>query len=129
MRSASVAFLVLFAVACGDPTSVTDGVLTVRRDTGHLELQNGSSTPLSYFVVERSASALVLSWQPCTGPRCPTIGAHAAVSVPDSAIVGFTAAAREALVFWWHAVSDSTQLVPPDSIHSLIAPLLRGRGA
>jgi hypothetical protein len=123
MRSASVALLVLLAAACNNPTSVSDDALSVRRHPGDLELRNASSRPLSYFVVERETAAITLDWRPCTGPRCPIIDGHAAVSVPDSAIFGFTASAREAIVFWWRAVADSTALVPPESIHSLVTPL------
>lgn len=123
MRSASAALLLLLAAACSSPTSVSDGDLSVLRHPGNLELRNASSMPLSYFVVERETAAAVLDWRPCTGPRCPTIDPYAAVSVPDSAILGFTASAREAIVFWWRAVADSTTLVPAGSIHSVITPL------
>ena len=59
----------------------------------------------------------------CTGPRCPTIPAFATVSVPDSAIIGFTPHASEAWVYWWRATTDSTARLPADSIHHLVAPL------
>ena len=122
MRRPLLLVLLTAAAACASPTGVTDGALQVTRGAAQLQLRNLSASPLSYVVVERGTLAL-FDWIPCAGPSCPTVGPRATVFVPYSAICGYTANAREAVVYWWRAVADSTVLVPADWVHSLVTPL------
>lgn len=112
----------LMVLACADPTAVSDGVLTAQHRNGQLELHNASNTPVHYFALERQAVAYV-DWIACVHAACPAAAAGARVSVPDATLPGFTSEAREALVYWWRAVSDGNGGMRPDSIRFLVVPL------
>jgi hypothetical protein len=110
-------------VACSrEPTAVSDGVLSVSRAPGALRLGNTSAGSVNYFVIERSSAALI-DWVPCAGPSCPAVPPAGSVSVPHSQIAGYSAGAREVIVYWWRSVADGAGGFRPDSLRNLVAPL------
>jgi hypothetical protein len=104
------------------PTSVSDGVLTATARASALRLRNSSSQAVNYFVLASDAVPLV-DWLPCAGPACPAIPAGGSVSLPYSQIAGYSASTTEAIVWWWHSVSDGAGGYQPDSLRTLLAPL------
>ena len=125
-RSRLALAAVVLAVGCEapsrPPTSVSDGVLTASATASVLRLHNASSAAVNYFVLARDAAPLI-DWAPCAGPACPAIPAGGSVSLPYSQIAGYSAATTEAIVWWWHSVSDGTGGFRPDSLRTLVAPL------
>lgn len=103
------------AAACGGAPSGTDdpdrspapnqgivaGTLEVKVDRGtkSLALRNTTEFEVGYLVVEKNM-AIVAMFPPC-GAQCPVLVQGAAASVPYSAIGGYSAQAKEALVLWW----------------------------
>jgi hypothetical protein len=122
MRTVWLALCLALPAACESPTAVTDGVVRVTHESGAVVIRNATAVPLGYMVVEGMMSGII-DWVPCTGPTCRTIAAHGAVTVPDSAIYGFTTSAREVVVYWWRAEVDSTARVATEAIHSLVVTL------
>jgi hypothetical protein len=120
LRALPIVAVAALAVACESSTAVTDGVLTVTHTVGVLHLRNGSPTPVYYFVLERETAALV-DWIPLVGPESPTIPARGEVALPYSAIFGYAAGAKEALVYWWRAVPDGAGGYRADSVRNLVA--------
>lgn len=125
-RSKLALAAVVLAVGCEapsrPPTLVSDGVLTASAAAGVLRLQNASSEAVNYFVLARDAAPLI-DWAPCAGPTCAAIPAGGSVSLPYSAIAGYSSATSEALVWWWHSVSDGAGGFRPDSLRNLLVPL------
>jgi len=113
----------LFVAACGDPTAVSDGVLTVARQEHALQLRNASMVPVYYMVVERQTLPRI-NWYACVEAPCSSVPAAGSVRVADSLIVGLSSAAHEAVVLWWKAVSDGRGGLRAGSIRGLVLPLL-----
>lgn len=106
MRNRLLPLTLLFlAAACASPTSVSDGVFTVRREAGALMLVNGASSAVFYFAVERE-SAAAIDWFPCVEDPCHSVAAQSSRSVPDAEIVGFEPGEAAAIVYYWRAVPD-----------------------
>ena len=123
LRAAILVILVGGAAACAEAPTASDGILKVTTDASALQLANLSPAPVHYQVFERETLALV-DWVACTGgPPCPTLAAGGTVSVPYSAIFGYTLAAQEGVVYWWRDVSNRTGFAPFDSVHSLVVSL------
>ncbi|WP_396223178.1 hypothetical protein [Gemmatimonas sp.] len=64
-----------------------------------LTLRNTTAADVGYLVVERDMITVAL-FPPC-GQRCPILAPGASVTVPYTAIAGYTPQAREARVLWW----------------------------
>jgi hypothetical protein len=109
MRSWLVVPLVVAAAtaaACrGEPTSVSDGALTVTRIPPAFRFDNASAAPVYYFAAERNTLALI-DWFPVVGPGAPAVPARGSVTVPFTSIPGYAPGAAEAVVYWWQAVPD-----------------------
>jgi hypothetical protein len=115
--------LLVLMAACASPTGlVSDGTLEVRPRDADVQLRNLSERPVFYFMAERETLTLI-DWRPCVTAECPSVAAHALLTVPHEQIVGFTPGAREAVVFWWRAVPAGPGTFAADSIRSLIVPL------
>ena len=125
-RSGLAVAVVVLAVGCEapsrPPTSVSGGVLTATAAEGLLWLRNASSQAVNYFVLARDAAPLI-DWVPCAGPTCPAIPARDSVSKPYSDIAGYSPATTEAIVYWWHSVSDVPGIYSPDSLRVLLVTL------
>ena len=125
-RSKLALVAVVLAVGCEvpsrPPTSVSDGVLTATATASVLRLRNASSQAVNYFVLARDAAPLI-DWAPCAGPTCAAIAAGGSVSLPYSQIVGYSSATKEAIIWWWHSVSDGAGGYRPDSLRTLVASL------
>jgi hypothetical protein len=124
--SALALAVVVLVVGCEapsrPPTSVSGGVLTVTAAAGVLRLRNGSQEAVNDFLLARDAVPLV-DWLPCAGPACPAVPSGDSVSVPYVQVAGYSPATTEAIVWWWHSVSDGAGGFRPDSPRSLVAPL------
>ena len=115
--------LLVTLAACGSPTGlVSDGTLEVLPGATDVQLHNLSDRAVYYFIAERETLALI-DWRPCVTAECPSVAPHARLAVPHERIVGFTPAAREAVVFWWHAVPAGGGTFAADSMSSLIVRL------
>ncbi len=69
-----------------------------------LRLENASSRPIYYLIIERETVPLS-NWAPCTSPdHCEHVDAHGETRVEYSDIPGYKPGAREAIVYWWHLV-------------------------
>ena len=119
MRHVAVSLPLALAVACSNPVKVPDDALRVRRVPAGLERLNASRTPLGYLVFARNLQ-VEIDWNLCA---CPTVGAHATVFVPDSAIAGFTQDSREAVLHWWPRAVDCPSSSLGNSMHQLVVSL------
>lgn len=103
---ASSALMLSVLNGCRDPLDAfADPALQVEREHQAVRLRNISSAAIHYFIVECNTTALI-SWAPCVLPSCPAVPARAAVTIPDSAVLGYSPDARQAIVYWWRAISD-----------------------
>lgn len=94
------------SVACTSPTPgpADDGAdVSARADAAAgITVRNQTDRAIYYVAFERSYAARV-QFAPCTdAPRCPSIAPGAEGTIPYSAIGGYKAGAREAIVYWWH---------------------------
>lgn len=87
-----------------------------------LRLENASSRPIFYLVMERGFAARA-NWAPCTSPaECPRVEAHGQTRVDYSRIAGYEPGAREAIVYWWHLVQRDGGWVV-DHVRSVVVQL------
>lgn len=123
MRRFLAAVLTLAFAACHDaPTAVSDGTVTAQRLDVVLSVENTSSQPVHFLAIERETAALV-NWIACAGPSCPSIGGDSERLLPLAQVTGYSENSREALLYWWRAVSDGNGGLTHDSIRVLIVPL------
>ena len=70
--------------------------------------------------VEVSEDQMVVALYPPCNDSCPQLVQGASVTVPFSAISGYTAASREAVVMWWKYVRRADgSLVPEGGMQSV----------
>jgi hypothetical protein len=68
---------------------------------GAIELTNGSSARVFYFLYERQDAARI-NWAPCVDAvRCPSLRPGERVVIPNTAIGGYGPGKAEAIVWWW----------------------------
>ena len=94
------------SIACASPTpgpASAGAEVSARADgVSGIRLRNETNRPIYYVAFERSYAARV-QFAPCTdAPRCPSIAPNSEGTIPYSAIGGYEAGAREAVVYWWH---------------------------
>jgi len=123
MRLALCAATLVITAACSNPTGSIAGPVAVRATPPVLQLTNNTTAPVYAFVIERRAAAYT-DWAPCTdAAACPGIVSGATVAVPYGKIVGYTPAAREAIVYWWHLMPDGGSGFRPDSLRAVVVGL------
>ena len=110
------------AVAATEPA--TDGTeLRAATSSSGVRVANATDRTIYYTVFEREFAA-VASLAPCTEPaRCPSVAPAGEVTVPFSAIAGYTKDAREAIVYWWHLVPGADGRHSIDRLRSYIVKL------
>ena len=119
MTRALVSIGTLAFIACSSPT---DQLTVASTGTQSLRLANKTAEPIYYFAVESDAAAII-DWVACTDPaQCKHVAPHGVSAIPYDQIAGYTPAARQAIVYWWHLRPDGS-LFRPDSIRSLGAQL------
>jgi hypothetical protein len=119
----SVGAALVLTVACSNPTTPIEGEVAVRAVPPDLQVSNQTPTPVYSFIIERGAAAYT-DWAPCNDPtRCTALAAGATTTLPYARIVGYTPAAREAIVYWWHLIPEGGAAVRPDSIRAVVTAL------
>jgi hypothetical protein len=111
-------------VGCHDPVAPASDVLSVTRSAlpGALRLENRTSGPVFYFVVEHNGFEVV-DYVLCADPSCPSVPARGSVSVPYGKISGYHRGASEVRVLHWRLQRQQNGSHAPDSIRSIVAPL------
>jgi hypothetical protein len=104
---------------------ITTGEVEASLTNEGIRIANGTDQPIAYAVWARGFLGL---FAPCTdtGPECPRLASGTAVVVPVSAIVGIWPGEREAIVRWWHVVSDGSGGRRADEVREVIVPLSAG---
>lgn len=115
----ALAIGIALIAACGDPSGVSDGVITATRESGGVRLRNSASFAVHYIVVERESAALI-NFAVCHGPRCPQIPPRASRLIQEFEIAGYAPEAREAIVYWWRATEGRPE---SDGLRHIIVPL------
>jgi hypothetical protein len=99
------------------------GALSVVAIPPALHLTNQTALPVYTFVIDRSTLALT-DWAPCSDPNsCQSIAPGATPVLPYSGIAGYSAATREAIVYWWHLEPQGGGGFQPDSIRAVVTAL------
>jgi hypothetical protein len=123
MRPPLVSTAVSLALACASPTTPNGGQFTVQASPPVLELSNHTPAAVYSFPIERGAAAYT-DWAPCSDPtRCAAVRVGQSTTVAYSQIAGYTAAAREAIVYWWHLVPGGPTGFQPDTIRAVVVTL------
>ena len=120
-RVSRAAYLVtLAAAACASPATPDDraaasagaplaaGSVTATAKDGAILLRNGTDRPIGWTVLERQTSTVAL-WRPCVpGPtvRCAGLAPGDTQRILYQDISGYEPGKAEAVVYWWHVVSD-----------------------
>jgi hypothetical protein len=109
-----VAAAVLVATACSSDAAVPaapdeqnenpgDGIWagTVQAEVANrrVVLKNQTERPVGYLVLEKNM-AIVAMFPPCTS-NCTTLAQGGETSIRYEDIPGYSAVAREAIVYWW----------------------------
>jgi len=122
-RVAALGAVACVAITCSNPTALTEGQLAVQAIPPSLRLTNETPLPAYTFVIERGAAAFT-DWAPCRDPKsCLGIEPGATAIQSYSQIVGYTAAASQAIVYWWHLVPQSGGGFQPDTIRAVVTAL------
>lgn len=97
---------------------IVAGTLEASAARPNLVLRNTTEFVVGYMVVDKDQMVIAL-YPPCND-RCPQLVQGASVSIPYSAIGGYTAASREAVVMWWKYVRRADgSLVPEGGMQSV----------
>jgi hypothetical protein len=108
------------AAACrGEPTPVSDRVLTVTRNPPAFRFDNASAAPVYYFAAERNTLALI-DWVPRVDSGVPTVPARGSRTVPYAEVTGYAPGADEAVVYWWQAVPDGAGGIEAGPFRTLV---------
>ena len=128
--AATLLICVTAAAACGgkptDPTEARIGWTSLdvqaAREAGGVRLTNSTAQPVAYAVWNRGWLAL---FAPCTtsGPDCPRLAPGASIIIPDEEIDGWAPGAPEAIVRWWHVLSDGSGGLRAGEVHEIIVVL------
>jgi hypothetical protein len=122
LRWLSLLALLGGALACGNPTSVTQDQFTIQATGRQVVLSNTAPQSTFYLVVERETASLI-DFATCVGPPpCRSVDPDSSVKIPYGEITGYHAGSREAVVYWWRAVQSPTGL-RADSVRSTVAEL------
>jgi hypothetical protein len=104
-------------VTSGANGGIWAGNVQVRGTGTELRVNNNTTKPIGYFVVETNM-AMRIKWAPCTGgDGCKSIAPGETV-IPASEINGVDATRREVHFYWWHLVADRDGRLQPDSVRS-----------
>ena len=107
---ALVAFLSApLAMACREPVEarVYAGPLRVRVLSPEVQLNNTTSDPIYYKIIEQETATLI-DWMPCTDPpSCDAVRVGETKAVPYSSIVGYKDGKTDAIVYWWHLAAKA----------------------
>ncbi len=123
MKRVFVGTALFITTACGSPTGLIEGRLAVQAVSPVLRLTNQSPAPVYWFAVERGVTARI-NWAPCTDPaRCAGLAPWATTALPYTQVAEYTAAAREATVYWWHLIPATGGGFRPDSIRVVVVAL------
>ena len=79
-----------------------------------LDLRLRRKSLIGYSVGMALYVLMVVALYPPCGDRCPQLVQGASVQVPYSAISGYTAASREAVVMWWKYVRRADGTLAPE---------------
>ena len=112
--------LACVVLGCHDPTgySVAESV-AARTDQSAVELHNGRSAAIYFFIVDRQEAALI-NWAPCGDPQhCPRVAANRTVVVPGSEVFGWDTS-DQVIVYWWHLIPAGDRRYEPDTIRALV---------
>jgi hypothetical protein len=110
------------ALACGDPASVTQEEFSIHATGREVLLSNAAPQPTYYLVVERQTAALI-DFALCVGdPGCRSVAPDSTVRVPYREITGYRPSSKEAVVYWWRAVPGPTG-PRADSVRSIVTDL------
>lgn len=131
MRHLPLLCLSLALVACqaepsapvADPIIVTASAdVSASRVSGGVRVTNDTDEPIAYAVWNQGWLAL---FAPCTdtGPDCPRLAPGESITVPDDEIDALTPDARDAVVRWWHIVSDGSGGVKAGEVHEVVVGL------
>lgn len=114
--------MALGAVGCSQPAETSSEQLRAQASSFTLTLQNLGSTTVYTFVVEREYAARI-NWAPCADPtHCTGLEPGASTALPFSQIGGYSAGAREAVVYHWHLIPQGGVFLP-DTIRALVVTL------
>ena len=118
MRSLLVGLVCTLAFACSSTTAPIEGGLAVKAAPPNLQLSNQSPAPVYVFAIEAGLAPLA-NWAPCTDPaRCRSIRGGGTAEFAYTDIAGYSATARQAIVYWWHLVPRDGGFAP-DSIRAV----------
>ena len=124
----SILALNALAACAGQPIAMTEPATEsteVRATTSAsgVRVSNATDRTIYYTVFEKDLATRA-SLAPCTDPvRCPSVAPAREVTVPYSAIAGYTKGAREAVVYWWHLVPGADGRYSVDRLRSYIVKL------
>jgi len=104
-------------VTSGANGGIRAGTVEVRGTGTGLRVNNNTTKPIGYFVVE-TEMAMRIRWAPCAEPiGCRSIAPGEGV-IPASDIPGVDATRREVHFYWWHLVADRDGRLQPDSVRN-----------
>ena len=106
---AASAFLAAAATACSteeqapvetpSPAGIVAGTLEATASRPNLTLRNTTESQVGYMVVDKDLMVVAM-FPPC-GTNCPRLVQGAQLTVPYSAISGYTDKSTEVMVMWW----------------------------
>ena len=111
-RLTILAALLVATTACGSdlkegtslgPNAAGNASVTAERVTNGVRIVNGSTSRISYVVVNPGWLGLLAS---CRTAPCPTIASGASAVVSESEIYGFSALAPKLVVRYWPEVTS-----------------------
>jgi hypothetical protein len=85
------------------PTGIVAGALTARVEGTQVVLRNTTEFVVTYRMIESETATRAL-FPVCTVATCPRLAQGEERRVPLTDIVGWSAAARSAIVPWWRMV-------------------------
>ena len=86
-----------------DPNAAGTADVTAERVANGVKITNGSTSRISYVVVNPNWLGLLAS---CRTVTCPSVAAGGSVVVPESEIHGFSADAPKLVVRYWPEVTS-----------------------
>jgi hypothetical protein len=129
---AASAFLAAAATACSTeeqapvetpaPAGIVAGTLEASASRPNLTLRNTTESQVGYMVVDKDLMVVAM-FPPC-GTNCPKLVQGAQVTVPYSALSGYTDKSTEVMVMWWtYARAADGSLQPTGAMQSRLVRL------